>query len=136
MNLQLAVDFFSRVDVDEDMKHEQLVRALEVMTNLIETDGTLLIIDIDKCDEDCYADSHSPGSPHEGLKVTGHGSKDIVKALEELGMKDIAVIGDQHFLFEAEQGSGPDSLTLRREETYFVLKAKRGPLLETRLSRK
>ena len=134
MNLQLAVDFFTREDADGDMKHEQLVRSLEVMINLIETNGTLLIIDVDKCDEDCY-DEHSPGSPHEGLKNTGHGSKDIVKALEELGMEDIAVIRDQKFLFEAKQSSGPDSPTFRRKETYFVLKAKRGPLLETRLSR-
>ena len=135
MNLQLAVDFFTHEDVDDDAKHEELVRSLDVMVDLINKNGTLLIIDVEKCDEDCYPDldSHSPGAPHEGLKVTGHGSKAIAKALRDLGMEKIAIIGDQHFLFEAKQQSGPDAPALRRKETYFVLKAKRGPLFEKRL---
>ena len=132
---QLAVDFFTHEDVDEDVKQVELVRALDVMINVLQENGTLLIIDVEKCDEDCYpdADSHSPGSPHEGLKVMGHGSKDIEKALEELGMEDIAVLVDKDFLFEVKGGSGPDSPPLRRKETYFVVKAKRGPLFEERV---
>ena len=131
---QLAVDFFTHEDVDEDAKHAELVRALDVMINVLQENGTLLIIDVEKCDEDCYldADSHSPGFPHEGLKVTGHGSKDIEKALEELGMEDIAILVDKDFLFEVKGGSGTDSPALRRKETYFVVKAKRGPVFEER----
>ena len=134
-NPQLAVDFFTHEDVDEDAKHAELVRALDIMINLLQEDGTLLIIDVEKCDDDCSpdADSHSPGSPHEGLKVTGHGSKDIEKALEELGMEDIAVLVDEDFLFEVKGGSGSDSPALRRKETYFVAKAKRGPVFEERV---
>ena len=137
MNLQLAVDFFTHEYVDDDAKHEELVRSLAVMVDLINQDGTLLIIDVEKCDEDCDADgdSHAPGAPHEGLKVTGHGSNAIAKALGDLGMEGIAVIRDQHFLFEAKQRSGSDAPALRRKETYFVLKAKRGPLFEKRLRR-
>ena len=134
-NSQLAVDFFTHEDVDEDAKHAELVRALDVMINVLQENGILLIIDVEKCGEDCYpdADSHSPGSPHEGLKVTGHGSKDIEKTLEELGMEDIAILGDEVFLFEVKGGSGPDSPILFREkETYFVVKAKRGPAFEER----
>ena len=104
------------------------------MINLVEANGTLLIIDVEKYDEGCnsHADSHSPGSPREGLKVTGHGSRDIEKALEELGMEDIAVLVEQDFLFEIKGGSGPDSPALRRQEEYFVVKAKRGPMFEER----
>ena len=131
---QLAIDFFTHEDVDEEAKHAELVRALDVLINVLQADGTLLIIDVEKCDEDCYpdADSHSPGFPHEGLKVTGHGSKDIEKALGELGMEDIALLVRENFLFEVKGGSGPDS-PLRRKETYFVVKAKRGPLFEERV---
>ena len=105
------------------------------MINLLHVNGTLLIIDVEKCDEDCYShvDSPSPGSPHEGLKVTGHGSKDIEKALEELGMEDIAILVEEDFLFEVVGGGTPDSPALRRKEEYFVVKAKRGPLFEERV---
>lgn len=138
ISLQLAVDFFTHEDILEYEKHEELVQALDVMINLIDANGTLLIIDVEKCDENCYpdADSHSPGSAQEGLKVTGHGSKDIIKALEKLGMEDIAVVGDQDFLFEAKNRSGADSPILRRKETYFVLKAKRGSLFEKKFSQR
>ena len=131
---QLAVDFFTHEDVDEDAKYEELVRALDVMTNLLQENGTLLIVDVEKSDDDCYpdADSHSPGFPHEGMKVTGHGSKNIKKALEELGMEDIAVLVDQNFLFEVKGETGPDSPAPRRKETYFVVKGKRGPVFEER----
>ena len=110
------------------------MRALDVMINLLKVDGTLLIIDVEKYDEgySSHADSHSRGSPHEGLKVTGHGSKDIEKALEELGMEDIAVLVEEDFLFEVKGGSGPDSPALRSKEEYFVVKAKRGPMFEER----
>ena len=135
INLQLAVDFFTHEGIPEAIKHKQLVKSLDVMINLIDENGTLLIIDIEKCDKGCSfgAASHSPGSPHDGLKVTGHGSKDIIKALEELGMEDIAIIGDQQLFFEAKLGSGPDPPTMRRKDSYFVLKAKRGAIYERRL---
>ncbi len=41
-------------------------------------------------------------------------------------MEDIAIVGDQQLLFEAKLGSGPDPPTIRRKESYFVLKAERG----------
>lgn len=134
INPQLAVDFFAQERYPEDIKHKQLIKSLEVMINLVGENGALLVIDIEKCDRDCSkgAAMYSPGSHHEGLKFTGHGSKDIVKTLEELGMEDIAVIGDQRFLFEAKHGSGPDAPMIRRNELYFVLKAKRGALYERR----
>ena len=111
------------------------MRALDVVINLLQTGGTLLIIDVEKCDEDCYtdADSHTPGSPHEGFKVTGHGSKDVEKALEELGMEDIAILVEEEFLFEGEGGSRPDSPIVKRKETFFAVKAKRGPVFEERV---
>ena len=135
---QLAVDFLTHEDVGEDAKHEELVRALDVIINVLLENGTLLIIDIEKCDEDCHldTDAHSPGSPHEGFKVTGHGSKAIEKALDELGMEDIAVLVDEDFQFEIKSGSGPDSPALRSKKTYFVVKAKRGPLFEERALQK
>ena len=118
------------------MGHKQLVRCLDVMINLIDENGALLIVDIDQCDKDCSKDpaAHSPGSPHEGLKFTGHSSKGIVEGLEELGLEEIAVIGNQKFLFEAKYGSGPDAPTMNRKEVYFILKAKRGALFEKRVS--
>ena len=135
---QLTIDFFTHEDVDDYTKHKELVRALDVMVNLIQVNGSLLIVDVEKCDDDCSqgTGSRSPGSRQEGLKVTGHGSKDIQKALEELGMEDITVLVDENFLFEAKRGSGPHSPVLRREETYFVLIAKRGPMFEERLSQR
>lgn len=136
IDLQLAVDFFTQTD-DENEKHKELMRALDVMISLIHQNGTLLIIDVEKCED--YGnilddeDLHSSGCPHEGLKTFGQGSKDIIRALEELGMQDIAFMGDQHFLFGVERGSKPDAPTIRRKETYFALKAKRGPRFEKKL---
>ena len=73
------------------MKHKQLVRSLDVMINLINEIGFSLIVDMEKRVNDCSKDTagHSSGSAHEGLKVTGHGSADITKALEELGTEDV-----------------------------------------------
>lgn len=137
MDSQLAVDFFTHTDADENEKHKELMRALDTMISLIKENGTLLIIDVEKCEdyEDILEDEdlHSPGSPHEGLKTFGHGSNDITRALEELGMQNIACMDKQHFLFEVKRGSGPESPTIRRKETYFALKAKRGPRFEKRL---
>lgn len=67
-------------------------------------DGSLLIVDFKKCDKGCFKDAtvHSPNSPQERLKVTARKSKDIVRALEELGTMDIAVNGDYNFLFDAK----------------------------------
>lgn len=47
-------------------------------------------------------------------------------ALEELEMDDIEVIGDQRFDFElvGDEGLGPQRL--RRKETHFVVKARKG----------
>lgn len=135
INLQLGVDFFAHESAPKEIKHKEFMNCLGVMVDLLDENGTLLIIDIEKCDQDCSNDAslHSPGFRHDGLKFTGHGSKDIVEALEELGIEDIAVTKDQPFLFEAKHGSGPDAPTIRRKETYFVLKAKRGALFEERL---
>lgn len=132
MIFQLAVAFFTHEDVPKDTRHRQLVKSLNVMINLIDENGTL---DIEERYHACSKNAtlHSLSSPHEGLKVTSHGSKDIVKALEELGMQDTAVIGDQHFLSEAKHGSGSDAPTIRRKELYFVLKTKRGALFAARL---
>ena len=129
------MDFFAHEGALKEIKHKELMKCFGVMINLLYNNGTLLIIDMEKCDQECSNDPalHSPGSPHDGLKFTGHGSRDIVKALEEFGMEDIAVTEDQPFLFEAKHGSGPDAPTIRRKETYFVLKAKRGALFEKRL---
>lgn len=129
------MDFFALEGAPKEIKHNEFMKCLDVMINLLDKNGTLLIIDIEKCDLECSNDPalHSPGSSHDGLKLTGHGSNDIVKALEELGMEDIAVVKDQPFLFEAKHGSGPDTPTIRRKETYFALKAKRGALFEKRL---
>lgn len=134
----LAVDVFTHEGVPKDTKHKQLVKALYIIINLIEENGTLLIVDVEKCDNDCSrgAAVQSLRSPHEGLKVTGHGSKDIVKTLEQLGMEDVAFIRDRPFLFEAKHGSGPDAPMMRTKELSSVLKAKRGALFEKRLSQK
>lgn len=103
------MDFFTHESIPEDNKHKQLVRSLNVMIDLINPNGTLLIIDIEKWNlEHSKRDAalYSPTSPHGGLKLDGHGGKNIVKALEELGMEDIKVVEDQPFLFEVKHGSG------------------------------
>ena len=130
--MQLAVDSFCHDDADEDTKRGEFLKSLSIIINLINPNGTLLILDIEKCRQDCYqdADSHSPGSSHEGLKITGSGSTEVAKALKELGMKDTAVTGEQAFVFEVEEGD----IVLRRTETYFVVKAKRGPLFKATVS--
>lgn len=130
--LQLAIDFFCHDDADEDTKRGEFQKSLSTIINLINPNGTLLIMDIEKCRQDCYqdADSHSPGSSHEGFKITGNGSTEVAKALKELGMEDIAVTEEHAFVFEAEEGD----IVLRRTETYFVLKAKRGPLFKATVS--
>ena len=111
------------------------MRSLSVLIDLINANGTLLIIDIEKWEyshSDRNQTLYSPTSSHGGLKLDGYGSKDVVKALEELGMEDIEVVEDQPFLFEVKHGSGPDAPRIRRKEIYFVLRAKRGALFEKR----
>lgn len=52
-------------------------------------------------------------------------------ALEELEMDDIEVIRDQRFDFElvGDEGLGPQRL--RRKETHFVVKARKGKKFES-----
>ena len=47
-------------------------------------------------------------------------SADITKALEEVRLEDMAVIGDQLFLFENKYGSGLDPPMMRWKEMYLV----------------
>lgn len=132
---QLGVDFLTHKNIPSDIMHKQLVKSLNIIINLLNANGTLLIIDIEKWDQshsERNAALYSPTSPYGGLKLDGHSSKDIVKALEELGMEDIEVVEDQPFLFEAKHGSGEDAPRIRRKEVYFVVRAKRGVLFEKR----
>ena len=133
---QLTVDFLTRSDADTGTAHAQLVGSLETITNLINFNGTLLIIDVEKCDfdEENHENSNTQPSPrfiftNERKKYTGSGSREIVKALEELGMEDIDVVGDQHFQFDVKQGK---KAMLGWMERYFLLKAKRGMVYEER----
>ena len=73
------------------------------------------IVDMEKHNGDCATDTagHASGFVHEALSVTGHRGADVTKTLEGLGMENMAVIGDQIFLFESKYGRGLDPSVMR-----------------------
>jgi len=74
-----------------------------------------LIIDIEKC-----KDPELDQGLLDGEKPTGNSSEDVIAALEDLGFEDIEV---KHERFRCEIIQGID---FRRNEAYFVIKARKG----------
>ena len=76
--------------------NEEIIRVLAAMINLLDGNGHLLIIDIEKCHDDHYFKDlklYASGTPRDRLEFSGHRSKARAKALEEIRMEDITVIG-------------------------------------------
>ena len=112
------------------------VKCLDAIISLISENGTLIIVvGIEKRGNGCAKDTaeHSSGSAREGLNTMRHGSADITEALEEVGMEEIAVIGDQLFFFESKYGRGLVPPEMRWKEMYFGSKARRGEMVAKKL---
>ncbi|KAK3170320.1 hypothetical protein OEA41_009707 [Lepraria neglecta] len=136
---QLGIDFFTYGDPNPH-KHAQLVYTLDVLLLGLIENGTLLIIDIEKVDDGWEPPAgtikHSQEALRDSMKHTGHGSKEVVAALKELEMDDIEIIRDQRFGFELVGDEVLGAQGLRREETYFMVKARKGKKFEARQKRK
>ena len=92
----------------------ELITALEILAGRLKTDGLLVIVDIEKSDN--FA------APEDGRKVSGHGSKEVVAALCEIGFEDVAVITDQEFKVEMKM-FGQRQM---RHDEYFMVRARKG----------
>ena len=114
---QLAIDFFATQDDPATLR-----TALEALVNRLTEDGSLLIIDIEKHyvpdTGESSGDALNPNL-HSGKKKQGYGSQEVIAALQNLGLKEIAMKKDLHFEFEFNLLGHP----LVREEWYFIVKA-------------
>lgn len=97
----------------------ELVNALDILAGRLKHDGLLIIVDIEKVHESVDLE---PEALLDGRKFTGKGSTEVVAALEEVGMKDIAVIENQDFKVEEEMFGHKNM----RHEKYFMVRARKG----------
>ena len=115
---QLAIDCFV-TDAPNDVQYTELVNALDILAGRLKHDGLLIIVDIEKF----YGDSDAASEAFsDGRKETGSGSKEVIAALNEIGMEDIAVIENQEFKVQME-------LFARQKATYeqyFMVRARKG----------
>lgn len=97
----------------------ELINALDVLADRLKNDGLLVIMDIEK-----FYSSADSGSEAllDGRKEEGSGSKEVIAALNEIGMEDIAVIKDQDLKIEVELCGR----TMATHEKYFMLRARKG----------
>ena len=115
---QLAIDCFI-TDAPNDVQYMELVNALDILAGRLKHDGLLIIVDIEKFSGDSDAASEAF---FDGRKETGSGSKEVIAALNEIGMEDIAVIENQEFKVQMEL-FGRQKAT---HEQYFMVRARKG----------
>lgn len=97
----------------------ELINALDILVDRMNNDGVLVIVEIEKF----YADAdYASEALLDGRKETGHGSREVMAALNEVGMEDTAVIEDQDFKVDMELFGQRRS----RHEKYFMVRAKKG----------
>ncbi len=94
----------------------ELVNALETLLGRLKDDGVVVIVDIEKFYGDADLDN---GASLDGRKEEGNGSREVVAALEEVDMKDIAVIDDEDFRVEFRLFEN----TQKRHYKYFMVRA-------------
>ncbi|KAL8853559.1 MAG: hypothetical protein Q9221_001545 [Calogaya cf. arnoldii] len=112
--VMLAIDCFEDLTVDECFHGAQIVSILQQLIRRLKSGGTLLIIDIEKDRSNTRAEVHGPG----GL-VNGH---------PELRMRDVEVLHDLRFQWEATDSEkatwgSPD----KADESWFMFKATKEP---------
>lgn len=134
--LQLSIDFLCS-PTSPHYNHDILVRALEILLLTLKNDGILFVIDIEKVH---YTSCPTPGTHaygqellHGGKKVKGYGSREIAAACLELELDDIQVMEGVKFIWEGEDGKGG---TIARDETWFMLRARKGERFLTRMGRR
>ena len=94
----------------------ELVNALETLVGRLKDDGVVVIVDIEKFYGDADLDN---GASLDGRKEEGSGSREVVAALEEVEMQDIAVIDDEDFRVEFRIFER----THKRHYKYFMVRA-------------
>lgn len=94
----------------------ELVNALDVLVGRLKDDGVLVIVDIEK-----YYGHTDPESEAfvDGRKELGSGSREVVAALKQVEMENIAVMEDKDFKFEFELFEEKR----KRHYKYFVVRA-------------
>lgn len=114
----LAIDFFI-TDASNDVQYMELINAFHVLTDRLKHDGLLVIVDVEKLYSDADSDSEAL---LDGRKETGSGSREVIAALDEIGMEDIVTLEDQDFKVEVELCGR----RLATHEKYFMLRARKG----------
>lgn len=115
---QLAIDFFI-TDASSDVQFMELVNSLDNLSARLKPKGLLIIVDIEKI----YGYTNSVDEAFmDGRKEEGNGSREVVAALRDVGMEDIAVIEDQDFRVEVELFRQKHAT----HEKYFMVRARKG----------
>lgn len=115
---QLAIDCFI-TDASSDIQYMELVNALDILSARLKNKGLLIIVDIEKVYGHMnFVDEASL----DGRKEEGNGSREVVTALKDVGMEDIAVIEDQDFSIEVELFDQKR----KTHEKYFMVRAVKG----------
>ena len=118
VHTQLAIDWFI-TDASSDVQHMDLVNALDILSARLKHEGLLIIVDIEKI----YGYTNSVDETlMDGKKEEGNGSREVLAALEDVGMEDIAVIEDQNFRVEVELFGQKRAI----HEKYFMVRARKG----------
>ena len=98
VHTQLAIDCFI-TDASSDVQYMELVNALDILSARLKHKGLLIIVDIEKIYG--YTNSVDEASM-DGRKEEGNGSREVVAALKDVDMEEIAVIEDRNFRVEVE----------------------------------
>lgn len=118
VHTQLAIDCFI-TEASSDVQYMELVNALDILSARLKHKGLLIIVDIEKIYG--YANSMDEAFM-DGRKEEGNGSREVVAALKDVDMEDIAVIEDQEFRVETKLFGQKRAI----HEKYFMARARKG----------
>ena len=130
--LQLSIDFLCNSTLTHHSK-DILVRTLEILLLTLNENGILLVIDIEKVR---YTSCPPPGTLaygqeflRGGEKIRGYGSRELAAACLELKLDDIQVLEKEEFTWNDDDGKA-------KEETWFMLRARKGGRFMRRMGRR
>ena len=134
--LQLSIDFLCSPTLTH-YNQDILVRALEILLLILDNNGILLVLDIEKVH---YTSCPTPDTQAHGQeflrggkKVRGYGSREIAAACLELELDDIQVMEGLKFTWKGDDGDGG---MIARDEMWFILRARKGEGFLTRMGRR
>ncbi|KAL8761657.1 MAG: hypothetical protein Q9184_002241 [Pyrenodesmia sp. 2 TL-2023] len=120
--VSLGMDCFETLDLPAKDRHHQLCQSIHALVQFLGDNGTLLILDIQR-----DRDQNMPNGFGlvDGHKTAGYHSRDIMNALESIGMDEIDVLDNKRFTWEATEEEKKIWLPAEADEVFFMVKAKK-----------